>query len=249
MNFLSIDPMVARMGAFDHEKILRPVVGRLEGVFKAHDWTCCDCGTRIPGCMQIHHSKGHGRIDDVAALRPICVFCHDVRHPIWAANRKRIVPIDAPGKDQAALNRFFWAHLALERQRESDEIADANQAEAVQELRDTLRNRRNAVRVNLETADGDSLIEALRTFYERQKASGNAAMLAEADRIQRTVVERTRWAPAIFFDDVAGNSLASWGIGGYRNRTQDVLASLPDLDNAIGELRRVGAGVMATLNG
>lgn len=247
MNFLSIDSTVSRMGAFDHEKILRPVASRLAGVFKAHDWTCCDCGTRLEGCMQIHHSRGHGRVDDVASLRPICVFCHDVRHPVWAANRKRIVPIDAPGLDQAALNRFFWSMIALERQREADEISDQNQAEAVQELRDSLKNRRNSVRVNLETAEGDSLIEAVRIFFERQKASGNPRMAEEADRVQRIVVDRVRWAPATLFDDVAGNSLASWGIGGYRNRTKEVIQALPDLDSAIGDLRRIGAGVMASM--
>ncbi len=74
-------------------------------------WTCHCCGIRLPGLMEF--DGGHG--PDPGDIRPICQFCHNLDHAVWAAGLGRLVPVWAPDMAQPALTRVCWTALALSR--------------------------------------------------------------------------------------------------------------------------------------
>ena len=78
------------------------------------DWTCHRCKTRLPGFMELDHVKSHD-IHQEQNLRTICQFCHNLRHPLWAALRGRIRAFWSPATGQDSINRIAWSVLSAER--------------------------------------------------------------------------------------------------------------------------------------
>ena len=100
---------VAALGARDHALLNRRCMPRISAAMAEGDWTCHVCEIRLPGFMEIDHLDGHRPSD--TRLAPICQFCHDRKHPLWAASRGRITLIHAPDFTHEQLSRLAWTIL------------------------------------------------------------------------------------------------------------------------------------------
>lgn len=115
---LKIPPNVLALNARSHGRILATQRKQVEACFAKSDWTCHVCGIRVPEMMEIDHLDGH-RPGANAKLATICQFCHNLKHPLWAAARGRLVPLFAPDLSQSDLHRLAWT-LVLLRDAEGD---------------------------------------------------------------------------------------------------------------------------------
>lgn len=75
--------------------------------------TCHCCAVRLPGGMEIDHIDRNHHNLSAGNLKPICQVCHYSRHPVWAAQHKRMRLIWMPHVSQLELNRLFWAAIML----------------------------------------------------------------------------------------------------------------------------------------
>jgi len=101
-----------RVSARDHNRLLCKETQEMERASKKSGDTCCECGIKIPKFMEYHHLNGHVTGLSSGSLRTICQFCHNLKHPIWAADKGRIIPIYAPDFTQSDLHRLAWTCLA-----------------------------------------------------------------------------------------------------------------------------------------
>lgn len=230
MSAFAIDPVMSKMSAWQHGLILRADMSHIPGVMRKHDWTCCKCGVRIPGYMQIHHVKQH-RAGDPKNLLPICSFCHDMEHPLWAANRKRIVPIDAPDLTQAQISMISWTILSLTGGKmpfESDRALD----EGVIRVSDSLSERREVLSSMTGAKDADVILQGALTVN---------ASLKKTDPGRKAfskIISRVRFAPSFLFTEYALQAFQVWSPGGFREvRPESVL---PDLASESHLLIEVG---------
>ncbi len=191
--------------AIDHGSLLTRDAQTCQKVFQ-RDRDCCHvCGYQIPGHMEIDHLKGH-KPCDASDLATICQFCHNLKHPIWAGARKRIIPVYAPDLTQEDLHRLAWTVLAWRNGGEGvpDEIA------AVPEQ---MMQRKNDISEILGCEDAESLFEAVMGLPDLigKKAAREALM-----RIDQVL----RFWPAELLPDYEdlpkAARLSVWDIGGFR---------------------------------
>ena len=109
---LKIPANVLALNARSHGRILGTQRKQVAACFASSDWTCHVCGVRVPEMMEIDHLDGHRPGPD-AKLATICQFCHNLKHPLWAAARGRLVPIIAPDMSQTDLHRLAWTLVLL----------------------------------------------------------------------------------------------------------------------------------------
>jgi len=98
------------LGARDHAALAAGNEELHAEVFARDGHACHVCGSRCRDALEIDHQAGH-RPTAASGLKAICQFCHNLRHPLWAASRHRIIPIYAPDISQAALHRLAWVAL------------------------------------------------------------------------------------------------------------------------------------------
>lgn len=211
MSFLERPLTVLKMGLRQHEAVLAPVGKLILPMMKKYDWTCHRCGVRVPGYMQVDHIKGHGN-PDPDSLRPICPFCHDQDHIIWAAARKRVIPVIAPDLTNEQISRITWALFSLRSRLEEEDVA-----EAVNNMVSAFRKRHNDFVERYGSEDADSAIEAVFRFLELQEREGE-----REERMKRDIVTRfnsdVRFVPrGLIEDDQEDPSMtvSFWGIGGF----------------------------------
>ena len=84
---------------------------RVRQALHRHDWTCNVCGARLPGLMEIDRLDGRGPGSD-GQLAPICQFCQDLKHPLWAAAHNRLVPVALPEMNQRKFTQLCWIMLS-----------------------------------------------------------------------------------------------------------------------------------------
>lgn len=84
---------------------------RVQQALHRHDWTCNVCGVRLPGLMEIDRLDSRGPGYD-GQLAPICQFCQDLKHPLWAAAHHRLVPVALPEMNQRKFTRLCWIMLS-----------------------------------------------------------------------------------------------------------------------------------------
>ena len=99
------------IGASQHAQFNAAMPNRNGWVLRRHDWTCNVCGVRLPGLMEIDHLDEHGP-GPGGRIAPICQFCHDLKHPLWAAAEHRLVPVALPEMDQRTFTRLCWIMLS-----------------------------------------------------------------------------------------------------------------------------------------
>ena len=95
------------LGARAHAELASDSLAAVAECRERDRWTCGCCGIRVPGYMEVDHVNGHTPCD-AGQLRAICQFCHNLKHPVWAALRGRFRLISAPGIGQASLHRIAW---------------------------------------------------------------------------------------------------------------------------------------------
>lgn len=215
---------ILTLGARQHALINRSMMKEIRAAFEAGDWTCHVCGVRIPGLMEVDHIKGHN-LSGKAALAPICQFCHDLKHPLWAASRGRFVPVAAPGFDQASITRFSWTLLSEGLRKDS--FLD------VDDVREALDEREDAA---WEILGGDNIESAFEALYTIRDRRGED----KAQKVARALDASLRFVPS----DVKDLSSPSrWTREGFRQASSDVLhdgmGSLPDRDALFRAAREV----------
>ena len=233
MSAFKMDTDVSKLGAWQHELILRADMEKIPDVMRKHDWTCCKCGVRIPGYMQVHHTGRHVS-GNVSALRPICIFCHDMEHPLWAANRKRIVPIDAPDISQARISMLAWAVLSLTGGKLPHE-ADISLDEGVVRVSDSLMERRETLAAMTGGKDADVMLQGYLSVDSTLPKD------APSRKVFDKVVSRIRFAPSFLFAGFAFEAFRVWGPGGFRPAPPEGV--LPDLSSEIQILTEIGKKV------
>lgn len=166
------------LGARDHALINSAMMREIRTALDAADWACHVCGVALRGFMEIDHLKGHSP-SKTSGLAPICQFCHDLRHPMWAASRSRIFPIVAPETAQTDVSRFSWTLLS-EGSRE-DGVLDTD------EIMSAMEAREEAAWDMLGGTNLESVMEALLTVRDRRGADRATAMVEDLDRVIRFV--------------------------------------------------------------
>lgn len=194
---LSGNPRLLTLSARDHALINAAMPDAIATAFREQNWTCHVCGVRLEGLMEVDHLKGH-RPCQAAEIAPICQFCHDLTHPMWATSRKRIFPIYAPDLAQSDLSRFAWTLLS-EMTRENSEAMFGGLVEAIGE--------REAAA--FEMMDGENMESALEAILVLKDLAGADTAL----NVSQVLDARIRYLPACVRD---GEPLMRWTSAGFR---------------------------------
>lgn len=200
---------VLTLGLRQHGRLLAGRGSEIAAVMKKHDWNCHCCGIRIPEFMEIDHGAG-GHTPSCKDLKPICTFCHNLRHPLWAAARGRIIPIHAPDVTQTDLNRMAWMVVAYRN----------NGAVRVDHVQKAIEARAAAFEQVAGVAQAEPFLEAVMSYrlsMEAEQREGKLIVkhdaLTEMDRIVRF------WpAEAMRNRDTlpAAALLSTWTLGGFK---------------------------------
>lgn len=193
------------LGARDHAALGAGSEALYAEVHKRDRHTCRGCGFRIFEGLEIDHLAGH-KPAKAKDLGSICQFCHNLKHPIWSAARKKIVPIFAPDLSQSDLNRLAWTILAWR------DVPDA--PFAADKLLNLIDRRRGRFEDVMHCSSAESLFEAALTISDRSQLGRKVA---------RGVLEGidgfTRYWPSELtpeFEDLTPASrLSRWNAGGF----------------------------------
>lgn len=174
-------------------------------VFKRDGSTCHVCGSRCHDALEIDHIKGHKR-QAAGGLKAICQFCHNLKHPLWAGARKKIVPIMAPEFTQADLNRLAWVLLSWRKV----ENATINVATVI----DMIEQRRAKFEDFMGCLSAEALFEAAFTIAEKDTLGVKKA------RETLTLLDQSiRYWPAELTPEYEtldpGSRLSRWDLGGF----------------------------------
>lgn len=223
---LTGNPRQLTLSARDHALINASMADVIAAVFRDRDWTCHVCGVRIEGLMEVDHLKGHRRCGP-EGVAPICQFCHDLKHPIWAMSRKRAFPVYAPDLTQTDLSRFAWTLLSEMTREGAEEGFDA--------LIEAIGEREAAA---FEMLDGENMESALEAVLTLRDRLGQEA----ASRVCRELDAHIRFLPACVRD---GEPILRWTAAGFRpvpvELLQHAFGPAPDL----GKLQRAAAEILA----
>lgn len=211
---LTGNPRLMNLGARDHALINATMSEAVAPALKMGDWTCHVCQVRLKGLMEVDHLKGH-RSCGASDLRPICQFCHDLKHPMWAMARKRAFPIYAPDLDQSSLSRLSWSLLC--------EMTRPDGTESFDPLVGSFGERESAAYDLLQGENMESALEAIIVVRDREGAAlaQTAAALLDAS---------IRYLPTVIRD---GEPVQKWTVSGFREVPLDLLHTamgpVPDL--------------------
>ena len=96
------------LGACHHYALNAAMPDRVRDALRSASWTCHVCGAYLPGFLEIDHFDNH-EPGSHGPIAPICQFCHDLKHPLWAVARDRMVPVMiSPEISQSTLTRLCW---------------------------------------------------------------------------------------------------------------------------------------------
>ncbi|MCE6959657.1 HNH endonuclease [Cereibacter sphaeroides] len=201
------------LGSRAHALLLSGSAAVCAEVFRRDDETCHVCGIRIPGFMEVDHLRGH-KPCGAADLRTICTFCHDLRHPLWAAAHRRIIPVHAPELTQQDMTRLAWTIVATR-------DLEGHPFDTGTVLSD-LKRRSSRLTGMLGCAEAEPLFEAA---FTARNVMGTQA----ADPVLLAIDQVLRFVPAEILrreTDPVEAGLSSWRLGGFRRMEGDVAAAL-----------------------
>lgn len=213
------DLRLLNFGARDHAALLGHDAALCTRVIAASDGCCHVCGTHVPVALEMDHTRGHARgkaHED--GLRAICQFCHNLKHPLWAAARGRIVPVWAPDISQIDLTRMAWAMIAWREIHPTDF--------------EVLRRDLLARAVRFSEAFACQSAEAL---FEAAFATRDALGEVRADPLLQQVDQVLRFVPAevlleadMIPDETLDQSmrLSTLSLGGFRRIPRSVARSI-----------------------
>jgi len=208
-------PRLLNLGARDHALLNATMTTEIAAALKAGDWICHVCGVRLEGMMEIDHLKGHRR-SAATELAPICQFCHDLKHPMWAMARKRAFPVYAPDLAQKDLSRMSWSLLGEMTREEGGAVFEA--------VLGAIGERESAAFDLLQGENMESALEAVLVIRDREG-------MEKARRAAETLDEGLRYLPVCVRD---GGPLTRWTPEGFRDvplpLLHGALGQAPDLD-------------------
>lgn len=224
------------LGVRQHGVLLNGQGKEVQACLERADWTCHICGIRIPEMMEIDHTAGHSP-KAVNGYRPICQFCHNLKHPLWAAARGRIIPIIAPGLGQIDLHRLAWTMLA---QRGAKNAA----VDVTGALEDIEYRRQLFVEIY-----GAEKIEAfLEAILDLPRVVGRD----RAAKVVMAIDEQVRFWPAELTDGANGLApaarLSTWRSGGFRKATNTAARLLNEASPIEGDALRTALASISDLD-
>ena len=193
---------ILTLGSRAHAMLLSESARACSEVFARDKETCHVCGTAVPGFMEVDHVKGH-KPSEARDLRCICPFCHDLRHPLWAAAHRRFVPIHAPDLTQVDVTRLAWTLIGLR----GNEPA----AQQAGQILEDVKKRRNTIKDLLACTEAEPLFEAAFTAFQMLGEKKAAEILLGIDQYLRffpSEVLRRDGEPV-------SAGLSSWRLGGF----------------------------------
>jgi hypothetical protein len=224
---LSGSPRQLTLSARDHALINASMPDAIAAALKAGDWNCHVCGVRLKGLMEVDHLKGHRKCGP-ESLAPICQFCHDLKHPMWAMARKRAFPVYAPDLSQPDLTRFSWTLLS--------EMTRDGGEERLEGLLEAIGEREAAA---FEMMDGENMESALEAVLVLRDRAGQEAALKAC----RALDAALRFMPACVRD---GAPLTRWTPAGFRpvpvTLLHDAFGPAPDFDKLSRAAEELSAG-------
>lgn len=193
---------ILTLGSRAHAMLLSDAAKACSDVFSRDKETCHVCGTSIPGFMDVDHVKGH-KPSEARDLRCICPFCHDLRHPLWAAAHRRFVPIHAPDLTQVDVTRMAWTLLGLR----GNEAAAQQSAQILEDV----KKRRDRIKDLLSCTEAEPLFEAAFTARQMLGEKKAAETLLGIDQYLRF------WPSELLRRDgePVSSGLSSWRLGGF----------------------------------
>ncbi len=69
-NLLDLPQSILVLGARAHAALNAPMIDEISGMMESGDWTCGECGVRLPGMMEVDHIGGHEPPGGSRARRP-----------------------------------------------------------------------------------------------------------------------------------------------------------------------------------
>lgn len=213
------DLRLLNLGARDHAALLGHDVDLCSRVFADADGCCHVCGTHVPEALEIDHTRGHarGKSHD-AGLRAICQFCHNLKHPLWAAARGRIVPVWAPDIPQIDLTRLSWSMVAW-REVHPQEF---------ELVRRDLLVRAGRFADTFACQGVEALFEAAFATCDALGASRAGPLLAQVDQVLRFVPAEVLLDGEMIADETIDQSmrLSTLSVGGFRKIPRSVARSM-----------------------
>lgn len=196
----------------DHAALLVGGLAEVTKVMKRDRECCTICGFSIPGFMEVDHPKGHVPGAKADSMACICQFCHNLRHPVWAASRKRFVPVFAPDLTQEDLHRLAWVALAWRDAPESTDDSDEPPIDIAAIMNDMAAREQQLTKI-LKCTAAESFIEA---FLSLKEVVTREQGLAAAHHLDQFV----RFWPSEVLGDYQSlpraARLSTWGIGGFK---------------------------------
>ena len=224
---VSSDILVSNLGIRDHAQIIGHDADLCRAIFEKHDHTCHVCGVKTLAGLEIDHTAGHSK-SAKKGMKPICQFCHDLKHPLWAASRGRLVPIWGPDLNQTDLIRLSWALVTWR---------DVHRSEYL-EVRSDLITRKDMIEeyigwsdINIALSDTETPHEA-EVLFEAAFAAVDAIGAELAKPALRKLDQVVRFIPHEVLrdtDDKAfqlSSRLSTWSIGGFRKISKVVATDL-----------------------
>lgn len=212
---------ILTLGSRAHALLLAEGAKACAETFRRDKETCHICGTSVPGFMEVDHIKGH-KPCGAEDMRCICPFCHDLRHPLWAASHRRIIPIHAPDLTQVDLTRLAWTLVGLRGM-------DAASAQ-VSGLLDDVKKRRQRLAEIVTCSEAEPLFEAAFTARQVMGEKKAAEVLLGIDQFLRF------WPAELLREasDPVASGLSSWRLGGFYRLESGIQAAVnggttPDL--------------------
>lgn len=193
---------ILTLGSRAHAMLLSESDKACIEVFARDKEACHVCGTSVPGFMEVDHVKGH-KPSEARDLRCICPFCHDLRHPLWAAAHRRLVPIHAPDLTQVDVTRMAWTVIGLR----------GNEAAAQQagQILEDVKKRRDRIKELLSCTEAEPLFEAAFTARQMLGEKKAAETLLGIDQYLRF------WPSELLRreSDPVSAGLSTWRLGGF----------------------------------
>ena len=194
---------IMTLGAADHNILNTMMLDEISAMMKRENWTCHVCKTRLYGMMEVDHLNGHAP-SGKNAIAPICMICHHLKHPLWAASRGRMRVIHAPDLDYPEISRWTWSLLV----HNGCPGFDINHRGLARDF----NARREDARDAMGHDNPESIFEAILTLAKDEKNIKKLrAKLEERDRHMRII-------PAVLLDENAGIDI--WTKGGFQSPSE-----------------------------
>ena len=100
-----------------HNQLASKSNSLIETCLKRDNYRCIFCGVTAQDFMEVEHHY-HNQQDDMNSMFTLCRICHQLRHVVWASQRRLFRIIWSPTTPQITLNRLAMAAMNLEQKHE-----------------------------------------------------------------------------------------------------------------------------------